>query len=112
MNAEVMITNIGYTLAAWAGIQGAYALTILLLGSVMIEYYDWGIYEKPETLYQKSINVFFASLLGIGPYIYKRISRYNWFARKFLMIIFLFLFMIVSIYVYKFIIFILKNLFL
>jgi hypothetical protein len=112
MNAEEIITYIGYIIAAWAGIQGAYALTILLLGSVMIEYYDWGIYEKPETLYQKSINFFFASLLGIGPFIYKRISRYNWFARKFLMIVFLFLYMIASIYVYKFIIFILRTLFL
>jgi hypothetical protein len=112
MSAEEIITYTGYALAVWATIQGGYALTILLLGNVMVEYYEWGTYEKPETLYQKSVNTFFVTFMGIGPFIYKKLLRNNWFVRKLLMVVFLFLYMITSIYVYKFITFILKALFL
>ncbi|MCM3663670.1 hypothetical protein M3204_04600 [Mesobacillus subterraneus] len=96
---DIILGVIGLLLSA----QFAFALTILLLGNMMIEYYEWGTYEKTETKYQKTVNGIMGLIIGIGPFFYKRFIKYNWFLRKLIMLGFLLLMGITSILVYQFI---------
>src|SRR5574342_671530 len=70
----------------WLVSQIAYSITILLAGNVMIEYYEWAIYENPKTKYEKTINTMMGFLIGAGPYIYKKFQKHRWWKRKLLML--------------------------
>jgi hypothetical protein len=94
---DIILGLIGLLLSA----QFAFALTILLLGNMMLDYYEWGTYQKPANLMQKIVNGIMRLIIGIGPYFYKRILRYNWFLRKLIMLGFLLLMGILSILVYQ-----------
>ncbi|RSD27005.1 hypothetical protein [Mesobacillus subterraneus] len=94
---DIILGLIGLLLSA----QFAFALTILLLGNMMLDYYEWGTYEKPANLMQKIVNVIMGLIIGIGPYFYKKFLRYNWFLRKLMMLGFLLIMGILSILVYQ-----------
>ncbi|CAH0347268.1 hypothetical protein [Bacillus sp. CECT 9360] len=66
----------------FVGAQFAYAVTILLLGETMMEYFEWGYYEIPESKGEKVINFVSNALFGFGYHFYKRLRKYNWFLRK------------------------------
>ncbi|WP_226679032.1 hypothetical protein [Mesobacillus jeotgali] len=71
----------------WFIAQISYSFLILILGNVMMEYYEWGTYESPSTVYQKTVNFIMGFLLiGVGPYIYKRLLKHPWWKRKLYML--------------------------
>ncbi|WP_257350763.1 hypothetical protein [Pseudalkalibacillus decolorationis] len=69
---------------------------------VIVDYYKWGVYENPETKFQKVMNFIMNMFLGSGYYFYNRFQKYNWITRKFFMLIALLLQGILSITVYLF----------
>lgn len=82
MSIEGIITYFLDFLFLWWGVQWVYALTVLLLGSVMVDYYDWGTWEEPQNALQKILTWIMMLLIGIGPYFYKKFrfkKKYNWF---------------------------------
>ena len=82
MSIEGIVTVFLESIALWWAFHWAYALTILVLGSVMVDYYDWGTWEQPQNILQKIINCLMAFLWGAGPYFYKKFrfkKKYNWF---------------------------------
>jgi hypothetical protein len=82
VSIEGMVNGFLDFIALWWGFQWAYALTVLFLGSVIVDYYDWGTWENPQNAFQKAINFLMAFLVGAGPYLYKKFRKYNWFIRR------------------------------
>ncbi|KZZ85084.1 hypothetical protein [Bacillus sp. SJS] len=69
--------------------QFAYALAILIIGKIQIEYYEWGIFKEPENWFQKIVNFILRLLVGIGPYIYYKTANRSWIVSKLLYSLFL-----------------------
>lgn len=112
MNAEEVIFIIEKAIAMWFIAQSGYGAAVLLLGRVMIEYYEWGIFENPSTPYEKTINTLLTVTVGVGPFIYKKLYRVNWFFRKILMLLFLILFGIVGVIIFQIVSIGLRSIFL
>jgi hypothetical protein len=66
----------------WLAVQWGYALAVLVLGRVIVDYYFYGTWENPENAIQKIINFLMAFLFGFGPYFYKKFRKYNWLMRR------------------------------
>ncbi|MEC2072299.1 hypothetical protein [Alkalihalophilus marmarensis] len=67
--------------------QFGFGFGVLLLGKFLVEYYEWGIFEPPETRFQKSTNFFMKATVGGGPYIYNKYRKYSWLTSRFLYIV-------------------------
>ena len=85
----------------WFVVQISYSLLILVLGNVMMEYYEWGTYENPATAYQKIVNSIMGFLIGVGPYMYKKLLKHPWWKRKLYMLGFVLAMFIGSIIFYE-----------
>ena len=112
MSTEELINFIEKTIMVWFLFQSGYAMAVLLVGRIMIEYYEWGIFENPSTPYEKSINTLLTVTAGVGPFIYKKLYKVNWFFRKILMLLFLILFGIAGIITYQIVSIALRSIFL
>lgn len=86
---EDIIMYFEYILAILMGTQIIYGFSIILLGEMMIGYYEWGYYEKPKNFLDKAQNVFMFSSIGAVCVIYKKLSNFPWIIRKLLFIIIL-----------------------
>ncbi len=82
-------------------LQATYGFLILLTGRLMMDYFEWAVYEKPDTTYQKVVNFIMYFMIGSGPYIYSRLEKYNWFLRKLLMVLALIAQIIISVLIYE-----------
>ncbi|MFT9596420.1 hypothetical protein [Mesobacillus sp.] len=85
----------------WFVVQISYSLLILVLGNVMMEYYEWGTYENAATAYQKTVNSIMGFLIGVGPYMYKKLLKHPWWKRKLYMLGFVLAMFIGSIIFYE-----------
>ncbi|MBT2694795.1 hypothetical protein [Bacillus sp. ISL-55] len=112
MNAEEVIFFIEKTIAMWFVFQSGYGMAVLLVGRVMIEYYEWGIFEQPSTLYEKTINTLLTVTAGIGPFVYKKLYKVNWLIRKILMLLFLILFGLAGVIIFNIVSILLRAIFL
>jgi hypothetical protein len=112
MNAEEVIFFIEKTIAMWFVFQSGYGMAVLLVGRVMIEYYEWGIFEQPSTLYEKIINTLLTVTAGIGPFVYKKLYKVNWLFRKILMLLFLILFGLAGVIIFNIVSIALRSIFL
>jgi len=95
----------------WFVTQIAYSVTILLAGNVMIEYYEWAIYEKPSTKYEKTINFIMGFLIGAGPYVYKKFYKHPWWKRKLFMLGSVLAMTIGSVIIYKLLMVVVRTVF-
>ena len=73
MNAEEIIFFIEKMIVVWFLFQSGYAMAVFLVGRVIIEYYEWGIFENPATPYEKTINTLLTVTVGVGPFVYKKL---------------------------------------
>ncbi|WNF22702.1 hypothetical protein [Mesobacillus jeotgali] len=112
MSAEEIIIFIEKTIAMWFVFQSGYGAAVFILGRVIIEYYEWGIFENPSTPYEKTINSLLTITVGVGPFIYKKLYRVNWFFRKIFMLLFLILFGIAGVIIFNIISIALRSIFL
>lgn len=69
------------------GAQITYGISIFFLEDTMTSFYASAIYEKAETIYQKSVNFFMLGTIGSGYHIYVKFKKYNWFVRKILFLL-------------------------
>ena len=112
MYPEEIINFIEKTIIVLFLFQSGYAMAVLLVGRVMIEYYEWGRFDKPTTSYEKTINTLLTVTAAVGPFVYKRLYKVNWFFRKILMLLFLILFGIIGIIIYQIVSIALRSIFL
>ncbi|AZB44615.1 hypothetical protein CEF21_21280 [Bacillus sp. FJAT-42376] len=83
--------------------QNAYAFTLIIMGNILLEYYQWGIFENPKHWFPKTTNFILRFLFGIGPYFYKKLHNQerSWFSRKALYLGWYLLFSVVCILFYS-----------
>ncbi|OLS36346.1 hypothetical protein BTR22_12655 [Alkalihalophilus pseudofirmus] len=86
MLAEI-ITFIDNLLLMLIASHFGFGLGIVVVGKLLVDYYEWGIFTPPETKFQKTTNIFMRSIVGLGPYIYNRFKKYNWLVAKLLYIV-------------------------
>ncbi|WP_242556306.1 hypothetical protein [Bacillus sp. HU-1818] len=111
MSAEIFVKYAEYLMLGIFSIQFAYGLSILLLGNIMMNYYEWGTFRDPSKLFQKVVNFGTGLFMGSGYFVYKRLYKYNWFLRKLYFLIFLVGGGILSIIIYYILSFILHTIF-
>ncbi|WNF22704.1 hypothetical protein [Mesobacillus jeotgali] len=107
---EETILFVEKAVVIWFIFQIGYSISVLLIGNTMIEYYEWGIFENPSTSYEKIINTLLMVTVGVGPFVYKKLNKYNWLIRKILMLAFLVLFVIIGVIIYQIVSIVLRSL--
>ena len=70
-----------------------------------------GTYESPATAYQKTVNFIMGFLIGVGPYIYKKLLKHPWWKRKLYMLGFVLAMFMSSIIFYEVVMGIVKKIF-
>jgi hypothetical protein len=88
------------------GVQVIFSILVFLLGRIMLDVYETGVYENPKTVFQRALTFVTNAFLGIGPYLNKKFSKYSFFKRKFFMLIAIVVHFFSSVIVY----YIVKNL--
>ncbi|MDV2886666.1 hypothetical protein RYX45_15850 [Alkalihalophilus pseudofirmus] len=86
MLAEI-ITFIDNLLLMLIASHFGFGLGIMFVGKLLVDYYEWGIFDPPETKFQKATNIFMRSIVGLCPYLYNRYKKYNWLVAKLLYIV-------------------------
>ncbi|WP_338778728.1 hypothetical protein [Metabacillus sp. FJAT-52054] len=80
MESITEILKIGVALMLTA--QCSYCFSLLLIGNTLLDYYEWGIFEKPKHWLPKTTNFILKGIFGLGPYLYKRLQHHSWLFRK------------------------------
>jgi hypothetical protein len=101
MNNSVEIIEIITTLLVWwLSLQvGISALTILL-GDVLVEHVELGIFRNTKNPILKFITFITLFLVGLGPTIYKKLNKCSWLVRRLLMLIITLVMGILFIFIY------------
>lgn len=85
--AEEILELIQGLVVYYLGIHVIYSALIFLLGNIMVDYYELGIFRSPTNIFQKIVNFFTNFFLGSGPFIYRKLERYPWLLRKLYMLV-------------------------
>jgi hypothetical protein len=88
------------------GVQMIFSILVFLLGRIMLDVYEAGVYENPKTVFQRMFTFVINAFFGIGPYLNKKFSKYSFLKRKFFMLIAIVIQIIASVIVY----YVIKNL--
>ncbi|MFP7299908.1 hypothetical protein [Neobacillus niacini] len=84
----------------YLGVQVIFSILVFLLGSIMLDIYEAGVYEQPKNVFQKTFTFVINALFGIGPYLNKKFIKYPFFKRKFFMLISIVIQLFASVIVY------------
>ena len=93
-------------LSYYLGIQVIFSILVFLLGRIMLDIYETGVYENPKTIFQRTLTFVTNAFLGIGPYLNKKFLKYSFLKRKFFMLISIVVQFFASVIVY----YVIKNL--
>ncbi|MEH7181028.1 hypothetical protein [Neobacillus vireti] len=86
MNLETMELIQGL-LSYYLSVQVIFSILVFLLGRIVLDVYEAGVYENPKTVFQKTFTYVINAFFGIGPYLNKKFSKYSFLKRKFYMLI-------------------------
>ncbi|MEH7115068.1 hypothetical protein V7124_22305 [Neobacillus niacini] len=93
-------------LSYYLSIQVIFSILVFLLGSVVLDVYETGVYENPKTVFQRTLTFVTNAFIGIGPYLNKKFLKYSFLKRKFFMLIAIIVQFFASVIVY----YVMKNL--
>lgn len=80
---EVITTVIG----AWFTLQFVVCLVTILLGNVMVDHVETGVFRNTKNPFLNLFTFIVLFLLGLGPFIYKKLVRFSWIVRRLLMLV-------------------------
>jgi hypothetical protein len=86
MNLETMELIQGL-LSYYLSVQVIFSILVFLLGRIVLDVYEAGVYENPKTVFQKTFTYVINAFFGIGPYLNKKFLKYSFLKRKFYMLI-------------------------
>ncbi|TDL61287.1 hypothetical protein E2R56_29505 [Rhodococcus qingshengii] len=69
------------------GVQVIFSILVFLLGRIMLDVYEAGVYENPKTVFQRTFTFVINAFFGIGPYLNKKFLKYSFLKRKFFMLL-------------------------
>lgn len=84
--AEAIIYLIKVIISVFLGSQSVSVFLFLIIEWAMVDYYRWGTFEKPTSIFDKVTNFGMAIFMGSGYFLYRRFAKYNWFTRKLFML--------------------------
>lgn len=93
-------------LSYYLSVQVIFSILVFLLGSIVLDVYESGVYENPKTIIQKTFTYLINAFFGIGPYLNKKFIKYSFLKRKFFMLIAIVVQFFASVIVY----YVIKNL--
>lgn len=93
-------------LSYYLSIQVMFSILVFLLGRIVLDVYETGVYENPKTVFQRTLTFVTNAFLGIGPYLNKKFLKYSFIKRKIFMLISIVVQIFASIIIY----YVLKNL--
>jgi hypothetical protein len=105
MTLEIL-ERIEELLIYFLGIQVIFSILVFLLGRIMLDVFETGVYENPKTVFQRTLTFVTNTFLGIGPYLNKKFLKYSFLKRKFFMLISIVVQFFASVIVY----YVIKNL--
>jgi hypothetical protein len=111
MSAETM-KFIQFLLSYYLSVQIMFSILVFLLGRIVLDVYEAGVYENPKTVFQRTFTFVGNAFLGIGPYLNKKFLKYSFLKRKFFMLISIVVQCIASVIVYYVIKYLLRAMFL
>jgi hypothetical protein len=82
LTLPMIIEFMKYVLIAILLTQLGFGFLILLLGNTMVDFYRVSIYENPENPIQKMSNFFQKITIGLGYFIYSKLSKFHWILKK------------------------------
>ncbi|MGN7296555.1 hypothetical protein [Ferdinandcohnia sp. SAFN-114] len=80
---ELITTVIG----AWLTLQFVVCIVTFLLGNVMVEHVETGVFRNTKNPFLKFFTFIVLFLFGIGPLIYKKLDRFSWIVRRLFMLV-------------------------
>lgn len=101
LTLSMIIEFMKYVLIAILLTQLGFGFLILLLGNTMVDFYRVSIYENPENPIQKMSNFFQKTTIGLGYFIYSKLSKFHWILEKGLLLGCLVIQAILSIILYE-----------
>lgn len=93
-------------LSYYLSIQVMFSILVFVLGRIVLDVYETGVYENPKTVFQRMLTFVTNAFLGIGPYLNKKFLKYSFLKRKVFMLISIVVQIFASIIIY----YVLKNL--
>jgi hypothetical protein len=105
MTLETMKLTQGL-LSYYLSIQVMFSILVFLLGRIVLDVFETGVYENPKTVFQRTLTFVTNTFFGVGPYLNKKFSKYSFLKRKFFMLIAIVIQIIASVIVY----YMIKNL--
>jgi hypothetical protein len=88
MDIEMVVYLFSLIIYAILGSQLAHSFGFLIIGTIFLERYEDGISDPPVNVWDKMFNGMQKGMYGIGPRVYKKLKRFNWFIGKALFIVF------------------------
>lgn len=86
-NATEIFDTITLVIAAWLSLQVGISFLTILLGNVMVEYVETGIFRNTKNPFLKLFTFVTLFVFGLGPFIYTKLSKFSWIVRKLLMLV-------------------------
>jgi hypothetical protein len=97
---------IEFFLSYYLSVQVMFSILVFLLGRIVLDVFETGVYENPKTVFQWTLTFVTNTFLGVGPYLNKKFLKYSFLKRKFFMLISIVVQIFASVMVY----YVIKNL--
>lgn len=86
-NASTIIEIITTVIGAWFTAQFTFGLVTVLLGNVIVEHVETGVFRNTKNPLLKLFTYIVLFLFGLAPFIYKKLSKFSWLMRRLLMFV-------------------------
>ncbi|WP_077619638.1 hypothetical protein [Bacillus sinesaloumensis] len=86
-NAKETIDLITLFFGAWLSLQVGISFITIFLGNVMVEHVETGVFRNTKNPFLRLFTIIVLLLLGLGPFIYKKLAKFSWIMRRILMLV-------------------------
>ncbi|WP_010676853.1 hypothetical protein [Bacillus timonensis] len=86
-NTKEIIDLVTLFLGAWLSLQVGISFLTILLGNVMVDHVETGIFRNTKNPFLKLFTFIVLFLFGLGPFIYNKLSKYSWLVRRLLLLV-------------------------
>src|SRR5690606_6037639 len=71
---------------AWLSLQVGISFITIFLGNVMVEHVETGVFRDTKNPFLRLFTLIVLLLLGLGPFIYKKLDKFSWIMKRVLML--------------------------
>ena len=86
-NVKEIIDLVTLFFGAWLSLQVGISFLTIFLGNVLVEHVETGVFRNTKNPFLKLFTLIVLLLFGLGPFIYKKLSRFSWIVRRLLLFV-------------------------